>query len=57
MSYVVQKSSESGAVIRLLNSIQKAKAATQINTATLETEVEKIIKTQVKRFKMTIDSK
>lgn len=34
---------------------EKAKAATNNNTATLETEVEKIIKTQVLRFNMKID--
>ena len=35
--------------------LEKAKAATNNNTATLETEVEKIIKSQVKRYKMKIE--
>jgi hypothetical protein len=34
---------------------ERAKAATNSNTATLETEVEKIIKTQAKRYKITIE--
>ena len=34
---------------------EKAKTSTNNNTATLETEVEKIIKSQVKRFKMVIE--
>jgi hypothetical protein len=62
---VTVKANERGLIQKEIQSIstqrqnyissEKAKAATGNNTATLETEVEKIIKSQVKRFKMSID--